>query len=343
MTTDNCTVPSIQLDATVVGAKHCYDAWRESVRAVYDVEPAADVKSTTESIKAWLLKELIFSDVSFSPQQFRHCRRLAKDSNYISLQIYKSGRCLGTAGDQTWQVAPGDVHIFDFSREFSSVASKSTVIGCLIPHEFVGYDPARHPAHIMFSGSTPVGQFLASTMFALLSQLPRVGISEADDLSNGFCSLLQGLIEPQLPPKEKERNAGEERRNDMRSYLDRNLSDPNLNVNHLCRVFNISRPSVYRYFAEHGGVAQYIVQRRLKRAYFQLASVPEFHGRVKEVAHGLGFNDAAHFSRLFRRKFGVTPKQAANLSSAGRLSRDRNQLREQSINFSQLSEWIQSI
>ncbi|MBG6166486.1 AraC-like DNA-binding protein [Labrenzia sp. EL_13] len=337
-------IPSIHLDASVVGEKHCYDAWREAVRAVYDVNPSSDRESTTESVKAWLLNDLIFSDVSFSSQAFSHDNRLSLDSNFLSLQLYRYGGSQGLLGENSWQIAPGDIHIFDFSREFYSTASDSSVIGVVIPHEYIGYDPTRHPPHMVFRGSTSMGTFLTNTLLALFDELPSVKTEDADDLSKGFCGLLEGLLKPQDPSGAKERKSREDRRNEMRSYLNRNLSDPNLGVGDLCQQFNMSRPSVYREFAETGGVANYIVQRRLERAYYQLASVPEGVRRIKEVAYGVGFNDPAHFSRLFRRRFGITPGQAASLNGAKRLTRLQQELPKSGrVNFGQLSEWLQSI
>ncbi|MEM9630576.1 MAG: AraC family transcriptional regulator [Pseudomonadota bacterium] len=336
-------IPSLQLDAAVVGEKHCFDAWREAVRAVYDVNPAGETQSTSESVKAWLLSDLVFSDVKFSSQTFNHDRRLSMGSNFLSLQLYRYGGSKGVLGEKSWQVSPGDIHLFDFSREFYSTASESSVIGVVIPHECVGFDPARHPGHMVFSGRTALGKFLTNTLFALFDDLPQVRAAEADDLSKGFCGLLQGLLLQKMKDGKSDQSRRDERRNEMLSYLNRNLADPGLGVEHLCRTFNISRPSVYREFAQTGGVANYITQRRLERAYYQFVSVAEGDRRIKEVAYGVGFNDPAHFSRLFRRRFGITPKQAASLDGAVRSNELQGKNQHHDINFGQLSDWLQSI
>ncbi|WP_346908046.1 helix-turn-helix domain-containing protein [uncultured Roseibium sp.] len=341
--TDNTSIPSLHLDASIVGDEYCFDAWREAVRSVYDVNPLADGSSTRESVTAWLMNGLIFTDVEFSAQTFSHGARLAQDTNFISLQLYKKGGSKGLIEDQSWQLSPGDIHVYDFSREFYSSACDSNVVGVVIPHEKIGYDPALHPGHMVFSHDTGIGRFLANTLRALLDQLPDIKKDEEEDLASGFCGLMENVLvsgSPLGPSEEKKRD---ERRKEMQAYINRNLATPELGVAHLCRIFNISRPSVYREFAQYGGVANYITMRRLERAFYQLISVPFGQRRIKEVAYGVGFSDPAHFSRLFRQRFGMTPMEATNLRGGRHFKEAQSPISHNTINYGQLSAWLQSI
>ena len=55
--------------------------------------------------------------------------------------------------------------------------------------------------------------------------------------------------------------------------------------------------------------AQYIWERRLEACSRDLLE-PRLAGRtVAEIAYGRGFNDAAHFSRAFRERFGCSPRE----------------------------------
>lgn len=311
--TNSALIPSVQIDAELVGLKHNYDAWCEALRPVYDVAPLSGEPKDQESVKAWKLGELIFSEVSFSKHSFRHNSETAQNSNYLSLQIYKSGSSKGVLGDQSWELRSGEVHVFDFSREFYATAESSIVSGVTIPHESIGYDPNQHPQHMRFSNESAVGRFLTNTVHSVMDQLPQLEKQEADVISEAFCRLVRGILVSQQPVGPKLGKLRLERRMEMRSYINRNLSNPDLDVDHLCKIFNLSRPSVYRDFADIGGVASYITQRRLERAYYQLLTMPAHQGRVKEVANSLGFHDLAHFSRRFRKQFGMPPKQVSNL------------------------------
>lgn len=305
---DDAPVSSIRFDAASVGGQNGYDAWRETVRCVYDVEPLCDDENQTESLEGWLVDNLIASVVTFSHQTFSHHSRHAQDSNYLSLQIYMSGGAAGILADRSWEMKPGDVHIFDYSREFHSVAQNSVVAGLTIPHEALGYDPGKHPAYLKFSANSSVGRFLADAYFAFQSRLPRLQQNEAAVLAASLCGLLRGIVCSDIQDVSSEvRKSREERRMAMRSYLDRNLSNPDLGIKQLLDTFGVSRPSIYRGFADVGGVEAYITRRRLDRAFYQLLSASPTQARVSEIAHRLGFRDSSHFGRLFRQQFGITP------------------------------------
>ncbi len=309
MASKDTRIPSLELNADLVGTRHCFDAWREALREIYYVEPLFEGQSDRERVQGWLLEGLIFSEVAFSPQFFRHEQSHVQNTNYLSLQIYKEGRTRGIIDGDYFDVVPGDLHIFDFSRAFRSATEASVVAGVVIPHEAVGYDPRYHPAHMTFGGRTPAGRFLIRSFFTLQELLPSVRADEAALLAEGFCGLLRRFIVPAESEEPATRASRLERSAEIKSYLDRHLADPELSTSHICREFNMSRSSLYREFAPVGGVGQYISQRRLERTLNHLLSTPPARGRVREIAARWGYDDPGHFSRLFRQRFGVAPSQ----------------------------------
>jgi AraC-like DNA-binding protein len=78
----------------------------------------------------------------------------------------------------------------------------------------------------------------------------------------------------------------------------------------LARRFHMSRSQLYRLFADEEGVAAYIRSRRLHRCFQVITDPAHFRRAIGEIALGHGFNSEAHFSRLFRLTFGVTPSEA---------------------------------
>ena len=138
----------------------------------------------------------------------------------------------------------GEVHLFDMSRENYTLAENSHVASAFIPHATIGYDPARHPIDMGFSIDSPVRRYLSIAFYALLNQLHVLPREDACALSKGFCGLLRGILNPQTPGTSKEQRYRAERHCEMRSYLDRHLSDPELGIDSLCRIFNVSRSSI---------------------------------------------------------------------------------------------------
>ncbi|MDF2231256.1 helix-turn-helix domain-containing protein [Albimonas sp. CAU 1670] len=63
-----------------------------------------------------------------------------------------------------------------------------------------------------------------------------------------------------------------------------------------------------------GGVASYIRARRLKRSLADLLN-PRMAGRpIYDIAHAWNFTSESDYSRAFRRRFGMSPREARQAS-----------------------------
>ena len=102
----------------------------------------------------------------------------------------------------------------------------------------------------------------------------------------------------------------------VRAYIEVHLHDPDLGVDQLCRRFVMSRRTLYRMFADDGGVARYVTERRLARAFDALRAASPSRGLIKAVALTLGFADQQQFRRLFRQRFAMAPSDAIGLGKA---------------------------
>jgi AraC-like DNA-binding protein len=79
-----------------------------------------------------------------------------------------------------------------------------------------------------------------------------------------------------------------------------------------------SRAALYRTFAAHGrSVAAAIWQARLERARGMLASPDGIGFLISEIAVLSGFHDMPSFARMFKRRYGMTPRDAREASRSG--------------------------
>jgi AraC-like DNA-binding protein len=90
-----------------------------------------------------------------------------------------------------------------------------------------------------------------------------------------------------------------------RYMLDR-LGDPELDISKIALECHIAPRTVHRLFAAEGTTAiRWLWQKRLAASYRALAE-----GRVKQVSEAAidyGFSDFSHFTRAFKKAFGVVP------------------------------------
>lgn len=93
------------------------------------------------------------------------------------------------------------------------------------------------------------------------------------------------------------------------AYIDRHLRDAGLSVTRVAEAVGVSERHLARVFAETGtGVARTILERRLELAHHLLSRRSDLP--VSEVAGFCGFASAAHFARVFRERYEVTPAEA---------------------------------
>jgi transcriptional regulator GlxA family with amidase domain len=83
-------------------------------------------------------------------------------------------------------------------------------------------------------------------------------------------------------------------------------------------VLGVSRRYLYDLFAaDIGPVAHYTRTVRLERARDLLGSAADSGRSVADIAVECGLPDPAHFSRLFRRAYGVPPAAYRRSAAAG--------------------------
>ncbi len=91
--------------------------------------------------------------------------------------------------------------------------------------------------------------------------------------------------------------------------MERRLDDPDLTPARVAQAEGISERYLQKLFEGTGdNFTHYLRQRRLHRTRDELANPVNASQSVSEIAFRCGFNDAAHFSRAFRERFGLSPR-----------------------------------
>ncbi len=98
------------------------------------------------------------------------------------------------------------------------------------------------------------------------------------------------------------------RREQAERLIAASLQDPTMAAPYLCDAMAVSRTSLFRLFANEGGVARFIRGRRIEAVRDTLVSGPHDLS-IKDLAKAWHFSDAAHLTRLFKRHYGWPPKR----------------------------------
>jgi acetamidase/formamidase/AraC-like DNA-binding protein len=92
--------------------------------------------------------------------------------------------------------------------------------------------------------------------------------------------------------------------------IERKLDDPDLTPARVAEAEGISERYMQKLFEGSGSsFTHYLRERRLQRTSAELSNPAEAHHSISEIAYRNGFNDSAHFSRAFRHRFGLSPRE----------------------------------
>jgi acetamidase/formamidase/AraC-like DNA-binding protein len=92
--------------------------------------------------------------------------------------------------------------------------------------------------------------------------------------------------------------------------IERKLDDPDLTPARVAESEGISERYLQKLFEGSGSsFTHYLRERRLQRTSAELSNPAEAHHSISEIAYRNGFNDSAHFSRTFRHRFGLSPRE----------------------------------
>jgi AraC-like DNA-binding protein len=139
------------------------------------------------------------------------------------------------------------------------------------------------------------------------AQADHLTVSEAEAAIEGIVALTTACARAKLAGDEADHvKSG---RKAALDYIDAHLGNPQLGPDEIAGAAHLSRASLYRRLAAEGGIRAVLLKRRLDEAVrLMLADEKDEHS-LKEIVKCCGFSGTSQFSRAFRARFGVPPRQ----------------------------------
>ena len=111
---------------------------------------------------------------------------------------------------------------------------------------------------------------------------------------------------------EVSQDSNNDRIHKMLTFINEHIDQPEkLKIDHLASVFSMSSTYVSEYFRKHIHISlrEYIIKAKLKLVEIRLLN-SDF--TISEIADDLGFTDASHLSKTFKRYIGTSIKEFKN-------------------------------
>ena len=251
---------------------------------------------------------LALVDVSMTPCAVKRGRReLASQDGVIGVQLILAGRERMAQGATSALLGPGEAIVWDSNRPVEDVEVLVPLVKrtLILPRDLAQSVLPRldRVAGIQMDSSTSApARLFINYINVLANELPDLDRGGREASARAALELLRGAL---LGTFDQGRDA---RRLRICDYIEHRLADPTLKPRRIADAHSISLRTLYEVFADQPEtISARIRRRRLERCRQDLQHLGT--GSVTEVAYRWGFRDAAHFSRAFRKQFGLPPSE----------------------------------
>jgi AraC family transcriptional activator of tynA and feaB len=243
-----------------------------------------------------------------------HIARCSEELIFILLQL--SGSARYTQREHQQICGPGDLAVVDTTQPFEIINAHNFQLFCFAVQKNHLPSALLDRPTLRFS-TTDIGRAFSRTLagYAELS-LSAQRSPQMRTLSGGHVVDLISLAPSLLNPERPEAIAVPVLLSMMLDYIDANFYDPELSAASLASKFRCSVRYVHSLFSSTGrSVGEHISEKRLS---FCSRSLLKGRGpkTIAEIAYSAGFQDISYFNRLFKRNFGMTPREFRHATAA---------------------------
>jgi AraC-like DNA-binding protein len=249
---------------------------------------------------------------SSSPLSFTEFPSQAAHSGYYCIVTTQLEGVRSYSQDgQTAVLEPGDSTLLDGVRPWSSQSSgKSVRLYLRVPRELLAnrLRARNFPVASRIAGDCGLGATLFQVATSLFRESEVFKPLESAAALEAYFDILSACLGRDNSEFVPERH-GAELLSRIFRFIETHLPEPTLDPLMIASAAGISVRHLHRLFAQQGHTfGEWLRGRRLQHCQNDLAD-PRFADRsITEIAFFWGFSDSAHFSRCFRKQFGISPR-----------------------------------
>lgn len=307
-----------QLSTDLVPEAQRLAFWTDMVCSTYvqlDCDAPPGVKTVSGTIGAATLATLQLSQVESTAQVVRRTpARIAcasEDFFLVSIQTRGTGRI--EQDGRSACLTPGDFALYDSTRPYAlhfDAPFQQFVLR--LPGQTLR--SALRDSHALtastVSGQRGAGHLMIGMIRGLADNIHSLAPESASAVAESVTQILvAGLASLPAAQRTPVSQRLAYHRQQIKACVRARLREPGLTVGAIAAELRVAVSSLHRAWQGEGGtIAEYIWAQRLEAARRDLCSPAHQARSVSAIAYSWGFNDAAHFSRAFRARFGCAPR-----------------------------------
>lgn len=259
--------------------------------------------------------DLIFCQLAASvPHSVLRTEAVAShdDRPYLKAVLQTKGRSVIAQSGRTTPLYSGEWTFYDAGQPYSvGLSAGGEFSMLLVPRRKVvsrGFD-LRSLVLRRFSSDRGLGKLIWSLVGNTVDQIEDLQNRVSFDLAEIVAQMARLAVLDCAEGDNGHMNSCDALRERVKFYISAHLSDPELSIGKLAGLAHCSKRYLHMLFrGENLSISDYILRARLERCRSELLDPGRAHRSVTEIAYAWGFNSSNHFSRCFKREFGVSPR-----------------------------------
>ena len=284
------------------------------------VSDPVDLRSFLGCLTRTKVGELRVAEVYSDPQLVRHLRSHVARTRlpYFFIHMMLEGESINRQDGREAHLGPGDFTLCDTARPYDIVFDKPNRMFVLgIPEALMRQHLAcpESVVAVPMSGSSGLSGLLSGFLKEFWVRC-REGLdaSAAPRITHAILDLVASAYTA-LPRARSDRSSlATAHRIRIINYIETHLSDPDLTPMKVAEACRITPRYLHYLFSQTSEtVARYILRRRLEECSRALTVASQRSRTVTAIAFDHGFNSPTHFGRVFRARYGMTPREYRRL------------------------------
>ncbi|AGA91519.1 transcriptional regulator containing an amidase domain and an AraC-type DNA-binding HTH domain [Thioflavicoccus mobilis 8321] len=231
----------------------------------------------------------------------------------LTVQVLLTGRAVVRQGDEVLELKAGDLCLTRGARPLAMTLVEPFEIALVnVPEqEFAERFPLWRLALMKaIPGSAGAPAVLRDAIESLQRWRDTLGASGTQGIANALVDLVGAVVCFAVPANSDCIQRSLYQRERVKRFAQENLRNPDLSVEQIADAVKLSARQIHRLFAnEPMSLMRWVWLQRLENCHRELRDVASANRSISDIAYAWGFNDQAHFSRAFRRQFGVAPRE----------------------------------
>jgi Helix-turn-helix domain/AraC-binding-like domain len=286
------------LDSNPQGAfgPRFWQAFRDTVVHLYDTVSLPDLSEEarfTLSTRTYPTPRAVLMHCQGTAFTMTRGPALAtRGADQLLIFLQREGWCDTDCAGRRGRIRAGDVAIFDYARPFRSAVTDYVNLMVVVARESV---PAAllaiEPHGLIFPHESGAARLIGAALKEFYAQADHLTVSEAEAAIEGILALTTASARARLAGDEADHVKS--RRKAALDYIDAHLGNAQL----------------YRLLAAEGGIRAVLLKRRLDEALRLMLADNKDECSLTDIAGCCGLGGTSQFSRAFRARFGMPPRQ----------------------------------